>query len=457
MDDRGEGATFESVPELVEDDISTLLDDALDVTAGVPSARQRLEDDLDATAVLAAADRSALIDEFDATVVTSSDSEGLLDSTLDETVVATEAVPNLIAEGMQDLDELDATVVSVEQDDDSNVLLSGLVGLIEPVDVVDRVEGAFDQFESDAPAPPPVCTVAGAGVPNAKAQRLVPGPRWVEKDGRAVSSTVTRGYRFLLLLIVAAAVGYVFYLYQRGSVEGEEPVSLAKEMVPPKGQDLMLAPAQVRYCVAQGIRLGSAAEQAVGLSAAASARMRLVFNDFDQRCTDYQFEPGSFLAVEQGVEADRAILEQQGLSLLASIKLINDPLNDEFPEPVAQSEAALEVPVLTDARVVEAIASGVEVVSIPEELPMSPSEPDQPVEAVANAPIASISQEPRRIIKDMQWRLFKLGLFNGSMSGVYGESTQFAVKEFFRTHGDIAESRIESEIYSAIDSVYVKR
>lgn len=465
MDDRGEGATFEDVPELVEDEISALIDGALDATvaAVVPSTKPLLEEELDATVVVAA-DYSALVDEFDATVVTSIDSESLLDSTLDETVVATEGVSGFITDDTRGFDELDSTVVAVEKGDDSNVLLSGLIGLIEPVDVVDTVEGAFDQFESDAPAPPPVCTVEGAGVPNAKAQRLAPGPRWVEKDGRARPPATTRGLRFLFLLIAAAAVVYVLYHDQRGGTDGEVLAVLGQEVVPPKGQGFMLAPAQVRYCLAQGIRLGSAAEKAVGLSAAASARMRLVFSDYDQRCSDYRFEPGSFLAAEQNVEADRAILEQQGLSLLASIQLINDPISGELAGLGARSQAPLEVlvPSVVQVPVAEEAIVTVDVARVespPEESLVAPIEPAKPapVAVVAKASVISIAQEPRRIIKDMQWRLFKLGLFNGSMNGVYGESTQLAVKEFYRMHRDIAESEIESTIYRAIDRVYVSR
>lgn len=463
MDDRGEGATFEDVPELVEDEISALLDDALDATAiaVVPSTKKLLDEELDATAVLAAADCSAPIDEFDATVVTRCDSEMLLDSTLDETVVAMECASDFAAEDTLGFDALDSTVVSVERGDDSNVQLSGLIGLIEPVDIVDAVEGAFDQFESDAPAPPPVCTVAGARVPNVATQRLAPGPRWVEKNGRDTPSATTRGIQFLFFLVAAAAVAYGLYHEPRGRTVGEGLTTLAQEVVPPKGQGLMLAPAQVRYCLAQGVRLGAAAEQAVGLSAAASARLRLVFNDFDQRCANYQFESGSLIAINQGVEADRAKLEQQGLSLLASIELIKDPVSGKLPEPVARSEASLEVPVLVGVQVAKAEATALievaGVVSTPEELPLAPSDPAKAVEAVSTVPLVSFTHEPRRLIKDLQWRLFKLGLFNGSMSGVYGESTQLAVREFFRTHRNFTESQVESEIYSAVDSVYVKR
>lgn len=460
MDDRGEGATFEDVPELVENDISALLDAT--AVAVVPSTKQLLDEELDATAVLATADRSALVDEFDATVVTNSDSEVLLDSTLDETVVVMEGASDFIAEGTLDFDELDSTVVSVEKGDDSNALLSGLVGLIEPVDMVDTVEGVFDQFESDAPAPPPVCTVAGARVPNVETQRLAPGPRWVEKGGRDAPSAAKRAYHFLFFLIAAVAVVYALDHEPRSRDVGEELAALAEEVVPPKGQGLVLAPTQVRYCLAQSIRLGSAARQAVGLSVAASARMRLVLNDFDQRCSDYLFEPGSFLVTEQGVEADRKILERQGLSLLASIKLINDPVNDELAAPVSKSEAPLVELALAEVQVPveeEAVISidVDEVVSAPGESLVAPAELAKPVENVAKAPVVTIIQEPRRIVKDMQWRLFKLGLFNGSMSGIYGESTQLAVKEFFRTHSDITEPQLESEIFSAIDSVYVNR
>ena len=517
MDDRGEGATFEDVPDLIEVEQSALLDDALDVTAIalVPGKKSSIEDELDETVVVATTDRSALIDELDTTVVVATkdrsalideldttvvvattdrsaliegldttvavattdrndlideldttvvagtDAETFLDSTLDETVVVMEDVSGFISEHTQSFDELDSTVVSFEQGDDSNVQLSGLVGLIEPVEAVHQVEGAFDRFENDAPAPPPVCTVIGAGVPSAEAQRLAPGPRWIEKDARTRPSAASRGFKSLFFLIASAAAAYGFYHYQH-SGEGGQSASLAQEVVPPKGQDLVLAPAQVRYCMAQGIRLGSAAEQAVGLSAAASARLRMVFNDFDQRCADYKFESGSLLAAQQGVEADRTILEQEGLSLLASIKRINDPVSSELVKPVAHSKTPVEAPVLADAQVVfvkEASTSidMAELVPNPQELLVASVEPAKPVVVAAVESFVPEIQEPRRIIKDMQWRLFKLGLFKGSMSGVYGESTQLAVKEFFRSHSDIAESQVESEIYRAVDGVYVKR
>jgi len=90
-----------------------------------------------------------------------------------------------------------------------------------------------------------------------------------------------------------------------------------------------LTPPQVRYCLAQGIRIQGAAKAVNTTSTVEASRFLALSDDYNPRCGNYHYTPGSLDSVKEEVEAQRAALELQGVVLVR-------PSDVEEKPPVAQ-------------------------------------------------------------------------------------------------------------------------
>jgi hypothetical protein len=88
------------------------------------------------------------------------------------------------------------------------------------------------------------------------------------------------------------------------------------EEKPPVARGALLPEPQVRYCLAQGIRLQGAAKAVNTASAEESRRFLALADDYNPRCGDYKPAPGVTNAVKERVEARRIVLEGEGAALI---------------------------------------------------------------------------------------------------------------------------------------------
>jgi hypothetical protein len=148
-------------------------------------------------------------------------------------------------------------------------------------------------------------------------------------------SIAFRLLRGICLAAAVAAIPVAAYYYL---VPGQPPLSLPaplpEEKPPAAPGNFPLPERQVRYCLAQGIRI-QAADKAVNTAAAAEvSRFLALVDDFNPRCGNYRFELGVMKAVKEEVEARRAALEREGVTLIR-------PPAEEIP-PAAQGAALRE-------------------------------------------------------------------------------------------------------------------
>jgi hypothetical protein len=94
------------------------------------------------------------------------------------------------------------------------------------------------------------------------------------------------------------------------------PPAAAVEEKPPVGQGAMLSGPQVRYCLAQGIRIEGAGKAVNEASKAEVTRFLALTDDFTPRCGNYRFALGVIQVVKEEVEAKRAALEREGAALI---------------------------------------------------------------------------------------------------------------------------------------------
>jgi hypothetical protein len=114
------------------------------------------------------------------------------------------------------------------------------------------------------------------------------------------------------------------------------PPPLVEEK-PPVAQSALSVP-QMRYCLAQGIRIQGADKAMKADSAAEVSRFLALVDDYGPRCRSDRFAPGVLNAVKGAVEARRTALELEGVALIrAGATEENPSVAQGAPPPSAQA------------------------------------------------------------------------------------------------------------------------
>lgn len=91
-----------------------------------------------------------------------------------------------------------------------------------------------------------------------------------------------------------------------------EPSSAATEQMPPLGADRVLGAAQIRYCLAEEIRL-EAARDAVSVDADVD-RFNAMIEDYNTRCSSYRYRREVFESAQRQVQRNRMALQAEGIA-----------------------------------------------------------------------------------------------------------------------------------------------
>lgn len=476
MDDRGEGASYQDVSLDSAEESAELLDSTLDATVVVNTAAAQ---DSALSAVERQKDTSqfASFDEADATILDST-----LDNTMDATIVVTPDSAQCLDDAMDAAgpDWVDRVAVLSSAHSVAKTKAKLAIVSERQQQLVASADEFFDALDNDAPAPPPVCQAGAVVTPSESMRQGRVGGVWVEAPVRRSAFPLARVLTVAALALGCAAAVYGYKQYQAGLLFADSAPELAEqEALPPEGRGLMLNTAQVRYCLAQGARLGSAAEHSASLGGSHAARLQALFTDYGKRCTDFQFAPGAVIAAEVAVEAQAELLQRQGVRLLApelSDAEINTILSAQQssdsslvvapsaePKPVVAPAVPLEPVAIADVSVAVAdertLDENTELAGIVEQQSVSESTATitELAEQVDNSPAVAVQPvniEPSRKVKDLQWRLFKLDFYHGGMDGIYSESTQRSVDEFFESHQELKKTQDIDAAFKAVDSVY---
>lgn len=256
-----------------------------------------------------------------------------------------------------------------------------------------------------------------------------------EDEPRAKSPSALPAVLSVAAIVMAgiATVGLMRFLDQNQSIEPEIGSLQVSEAPPPVGRGLVLNPAQIRFCIAQGIRLGAGAEHLQVLPTGTTKKLQAMYVDYDGRCAEYRFQAGAFDKARRDVEARRAVLEKEGLALF---KDSTGLAADAERVKVEEQDSRLQF-VQGEAPVVE----------------------DAPLREVAGMAerLQVFDRKPRKYVKDLQWRLYKLKYYHGPINGVDSSDTQKALRGFFSVHGEAAGSKDQKSIFRAVDKVYQNR
>jgi hypothetical protein len=106
--------------------------------------------------------------------------------------------------------------------------------------------------------------------------------------------------------------------HERGvSVETPKPAADTEE-IPPVGNGLVLGRSQIRYCLAEDIRMSAWQTQVDNYSSSSVDAFNRAVNDYNSRCSNFRYRSGTLENVRTQVEAERSRLVRQGLAMASA-------------------------------------------------------------------------------------------------------------------------------------------
>lgn len=293
----------------------------------------------------------------------------------------------------------------------------------------------FNDFESDAPAPPPLHKKVETyepyltfKVPTSDGNAVLGlKQKWVDEIVHSGKRPLV-GSSLIAVLALCGAVAYSVIQQEKDVVSIESQTLSLVQVAPISAEQEKAArePSEERYCLAQGIRLGAAVENSA-LTSVATPGLQLLFADFAQRCKNYLFVPETYLKANLVARVEQSgQVPQSSVTPMVMASVIASTVDLQLREFKNESDELVPV-----NELIQSVR--------PKQVDLSRS---------------------TQITKNIQWRLVKLGFYKerldgkGRIDGIYNGSTQAAVEAFYAKHTEFSDSLVEAEIFSAIDSVY---
>ena len=95
-----------------------------------------------------------------------------------------------------------------------------------------------------------------------------------------------------------------------------ETPSAPEEVMPPVGSDLVLSTAQIRYCLAEDIRMNAAKSVVDSYNDSEVDRFNMMVTDYNSRCGSFRYRSGALESARRDVEPYRSQLIEEGRSRL---------------------------------------------------------------------------------------------------------------------------------------------
>lgn len=212
----------------------------------------------------------------------------------------------------------------------------GFAGLSSLVSDVDTTPPPAAKVEPAAAAP-------GAGRPAPQPAQPQPSQRQTYQEPAQPPSSGSSGGKWVLG--IAAVIGVLWLIGQSDKsttsptpaysppAEPQAP-SRPQESMPPVGQDLVFSTAQIRYCLAEDIRMESAKSALNNYIESDVDRFNAMVADYNSRCGSFRYRSGALESARRDIEPYRSQLQAEGVNRFA-----RSPSTGSLSEP-APSRAA---------------------------------------------------------------------------------------------------------------------
>lgn len=227
------------------------------------------------------------------------------------------------------------------------------------------------------------------------------------------------------LIGISAVIGLVWLVTESGNKSTapapawppREPVqpqapSRPMEERPLVGTNLLHGPAQLRYCLAEHIRLDAAQGAVNNYGASDVERFNAMVLDYNSRCANFRYRRGSLESAGSDVERFRQTLESEGRS-----RFTQPPQRPSYSTSQAPVDQPTPSPTNSQALVYQPTPS--------------PTGPDS-------------------ALREIQQRLNTLGYDAGSPDGLEGSKTRFAITAFQKDYGIYPDGVASTEVLAAL-------
>lgn len=209
------------------------------------------------------------------------------------------------------------------------------------------------------------------------------------------------------LFAIAIVIGIFWLANQSGSNRQSSSASNSRtaaqlpsrpaETKPSVGRNNVLQTDQIRYCLAEKIRLEAAESVVNNYDDSDVDRLNGYINDYNSRCAEYRYRSGALEGARRGLEPYRSQLQAEGRNRFSRSSL-------------------------------QATKSSSSTKATPRSVPI----PDATVQAI-------------------QRRLTKLGYEAGVADGLYGKKTQMAIQAFQRSNGNPVDGGATESLLAKLD------
>ena len=219
------------------------------------------------------------------------------------------------------------------------------------------------------PEPPPVLTSSERTEPDHQSIKELE-PR-LDSQQQARRSVSRNSSKIKLLLGIGVVIGVIWILYETGNqsirpappsssqssetlISGQNGIqqtlsqpktpSRPSEETPPVGTNLILGSGQIRYCLAENIRLDSAQSGLNNTIESDAARFNEMVGDYNSRCAEYRYRRGSLESARSEVERYRSLLESEGRSRFTQILSVGprrDPIKNSKVKGLDSSDSSM--------------------------------------------------------------------------------------------------------------------
>jgi len=188
------------------------------------------------------------------------------------------------------------------------------------------------------------------------------------------------------------------------------------EEKPPYGKNKVLNAAQIRYCLAEKVRIDASEKVINNYSHSDVDRFNSMVNDYNNRCGAFRYRRGNLKHAQRDIDPYRSQIRAEGKARFVKVK-------PKPNEPVSAIKKRLNTSKKNGITADRLATNGLS------------NHLQQPVKKLSNSPAIQpkrIKPKPNETLRAIQKRLNKLGYNAGSVDGYMGKKTRTAIIRFQR-------------------------
>jgi len=225
------------------------------------------------------------------------------------------------------------------------------------------------------------------------------------------------------------------------------------EEKPPYGKSKVLSVAQIRYCLAEKVRIDASETVISNYSQSDVDHFNSMVNDYNSRCGEFRYRRGSLKRAQHDIEPYRRQLQGEGKALFAktkpkpdeTVKAIQNQLNKSgynagFADGYMDKKTRQAI--MANQKNSRITVDGLATNSLH-------NHSHRPARQLSNSGVSKPSRtkrKPDETVRAIQKRLNELGYNAGSVDGYMGKKTRLAIMDYQRRNQMIVDGKASKNL-----------